>query len=349
MKKIFILLTLVLSMLLVTSCVTQIPDEKLDGINQPVTNADVVPPVTEDEKEETPPEKIEYNYSVTARDYASIDALSIEERANEFVSALCLKETEVLEMYIGGKINNLDSVKMDAYVKSVEGEIAKVGVTVYESEAAGLPVGEQEYLLNLGQNGVCYIAFFGTNEKYTEFNDQLDLNVSDDALIQEGYDFCNWSIRLGTITDIVDVYHNAKHTGRLDSPDGSEYDSYADLETITKYLHDRFGIEDINEHPEIKTKIYADKYDDRDNKFDKEMFFVSCGHGADASPWMFDGYSVDGNKYSYTFIFHSDFAYISPTLKSTYNFEKRDGCDILTFTGITTEKLGNEDVATYGF
>ncbi len=332
MKKIFVLFALVLCLLLTASCVEQIPDEKV---------GDVKPPVTEDEtvtaEPVTPPEKIEYNYSVSARDYASIDALTLEQRANEFISALCLQDTEVLEMYIGGKIDKLDSVKMDAYVKSIEGEIAKVGVTVYESNSAGLPVGEHEYILDLTQNGICYVSFFGTAEKHNEYFNGTKTSISEDALTEDGYFFCYLSIRIGAITDI-DVYHNAKHTGMLGS-------SLTDLETITKYLYDRFGIEDINDYPEIKDRIYQD----RQIENGKEMFFVNCAHGADSSPWIFDNYSIDGNKYSFTFTFYSDFAYISPALKATYNFEKRDGCDILTFTGITSEKLGDESVATFSF
>ncbi len=329
MKKIFILLTLVLVTLLISSCVVKIPNEKID---------DVKPPVKEDNVITDETEKIEYNYSVTARDYASVDALTLEERANEFVSALCLKDAEILEIYIGGKIDKLESVKMDAYVKSIDGEIAKVGVVVYESSSTALPVGEHEYILDLTQNGVCYVQFFGTAEKQKSFFNGTKENISEDALIEDGYDFCRYAIRLGGISNI-DVYHTAKHTRPdLNSP-------LTDLETFSKYLSDRFGIDDINDYPEIKDSLYADR------RFEngKEMFFVDCAHGATSSAWIFENYSTDGNKYSYTFTFCSDFAYISPALRVTYNFEKRDGCDILTFIGISSEQLGSESVAVFAF
>jgi hypothetical protein len=327
MKKTCILLIFTLVSLVFTSCIAVTVEEQIDDVKTPVTDID-----------KSIPEKIEYSYSVTARDYASIDALSLEERANEFVSALCLKDTEVLEMYIGGKINNLDSVKMDAYVKSIEEGIAQVGVTVYESEAAGFPVGEHEYILDLNQNGVCYVCFFNTTEKFTEFNKQLKSVISEDTFIQDGYDFSRFSIRLGGINKI-DIYHNAKHT----RPD-LEY-PLTDLETFSKYLYDRFGIEDLNDYPQIKDELYQNR------RFEngEEKFFVDCANGAAASPWIFEGYTVDGNKYSYTFTFYSDFAYISPTQKVTYSFEKRDDCHILTFTEIITEKLGEEEVSVFAF
>ncbi len=333
MKKTFILLTLVLCVLLITSCIAHIPNEKTD---------DTTPPVTEDktviDEPKTPPEKIEYAYLVSARDYASIDALSLEERAHEFVSALCLKDTEILEIYIGGKINNLDSVKMDAYVKSIDSEIAKIGISVYESSSTGLPVGEHEYLLDLTQNGICYVQFFGTAEKQKEILNGTKLNISENVLIEDGYDFCRYAIMLGSI-NTIDIYHTAKHTRPdLESP-------LTDLETFSKYLYDRFGIDDINNYPDIKNKLY----EDRRIENGKEMFFVNCAHGGTASSWIFNGYTVDKDKYSYTFTFHSDFAYISPTQKVSYYFEKRDACDILTFTGISIENLEDEETSIFVF
>ena len=116
MKKTFLLLTFIFILLIISSCATKTSDEKGSDVKMPSWENEAVtsePSTDENEKvtPNIPREKIEYNYSVTARDFDSIQALSHEERAKEFISALCLKDTEIVNQYIGGRINALDSVK----------------------------------------------------------------------------------------------------------------------------------------------------------------------------------------------------------------------------------------------
>jgi len=328
MKKFLILLTLVLLLLLTTSCVTQTPDEK---------GSDVKTPVSENgnSSSDIPLEKIEYNYSVTARDFDSIEALSHEERAKEFISALCLKDTEIVNQYIGGSINALDSVKMNAYVKSFEGEVGTVVLTVEESDSPAFAVGEYEYVIEMDEiyNTQCsYVTFFGTAEAYDEYlnGTNFPLRISDDTFINDGYRFSYDAIRLGYTNDL-DIHHMIKHK-HPDSAVGT-----TTLESYSKYLSDRFGMDDIStlESKEIIKALENGETNIR----------IDCAHGGTVIACLFEGFEQDGAKYSYTFTFYSDYAYISPTQKTTYTFEKRDGLDILTFTGMTVETLGEGRIA----
>ncbi len=333
MKKTFILLALISILLIISSCTEKMPSEK---------DSDVKAPISEDEKvtPDAPPEVIEYSYSVTARDFDSIYALTDEERAHEFVSALCLNDTEIVNYYIGGSINSFDSVKMNAYIKSFENSVGTVILTVEESDSTAFTVGEHEYIIEMDDitnTQYSYVTFFGTADDYAEYLKGASLPISDDDLFNDGYIFSSRAIDLG-YCDTLDIHHMIRHT----HPKTWDYYS-VDVENYSKYLSDRFGIDGINvlDIKELSNYIITEN---GEKKID-----IGCAHGGTVMPHTFEKFEQDGIKYSYTFVFYSDFAYISPTQKVTYTFEKRDGCDILTFTGITTEKLGDGKVARVSF
>ena len=340
MKKTFLLLTFIFILLIISSCATKTSDEKGSDVKMPSWENEAVtsePSTDENEKvtPNIPREKIEYNYSVTARDFDSIQALSHEERAKEFISALCLKDTEIVNQYIGGRINALDSVKMNAYIKSFEGEVGTVVLTVEESDSPAFTVGEYEYVIEMDEifNTQCsYVTFFGTADAYGEYlnGTNFPFNISDDTFINDGYRFSHYAIRLGYISKL-DVHHMIKHT-HPDSAVGT-----TTLENYSKYLSDRFGMDDINalESKELLKAIENGETTIR----------IDCAHGGTVIACLFEGFEQDGAKYSYTFTFYSDYAYISPTQKTTYTFEKHDSLDILTFTGMTVETLGEGKVA----
>lgn len=311
-------------------------------------------------KVENEPETIEYNYEVTKRTVDEIFFdLSPEKQAEEFISALCLGDSEIVEIYIGGAIDRFDTVKMDAYIKNAEiaqnDEVAlcaTVGVKVYESESPAFPIGEHEYVLHILESPYLnVVSFFGTAETLVKNLSVPTNEISDDEKVNDAFGFVERNaIKLGFINDIPDVrkhneesiFHLAQHTCLTLVSYGYELLEY---DVFLKYLSDRFGIDNVNDYPVIKKEIKERKTEVEG----KTYYNMSCGHGAMSTVHQFEKYEKEGNEYKISFIFYSDYASISPAKRIIYLFEEIENSDILRFVGIETEKISEENIASYLF
>lgn len=305
------------------------------------------------------PEKIEYNYSVTARDVNEIYSLDPQKQAEEFISALCLGDSEVLEIYIGGTIDRFDTVKMDAYIKNAQIAendsvvlYATVGLNVYESQSPAFPVGEHEYILHILESPyLSVVSFFGDKAFLKEYLSNEKNEISDDEKVNDAFGFVERNaIRLGFVNEISDVrnhneesvFHLAQHTCLTLASYGYEFLEY---DVFLKYLYDRFGIDNIDNYPVIKKELNSKKTD-IDGRI---LYNMSCGHGAMSTAHQFEKYEKEEGLYKISFIFYSDYAFISPCRRNTYLFEEVEGSDILRFIGIETEKISEEKLASYLF
>ncbi len=313
----------------------------------------------EPEIQEPEPEIIEYNYEVTARTVNEIFGISPEKQAEEFISALCLGDKDVVEIYIGGAIDRFETVKMDAYIKNAQvsenDEVvlyANVGLNVYESESPAFPKGEHEYVLHILESPYLnVVSFFGSADTLMNNLSVPTSEISDNEKVNDAFGFVRRNaIALGFIDEIPDIrkhneesiFHLAQHTCLTLASYGYEFLEY---DVFLKYLSDRFGIEDINSYPLIKKELNARKT----NIEGKTYYNMSCGHGAMSTVHQFEKYEKEGNVYKISFIFYSDYASISPAKRVVYLFEEDEDCDILRFIGIETEKISDEKIASYLF
>ncbi len=283
------------------------------------------------------------DYSVTLRNVNDIFEASPKKQISEFISALCLGDKEIVDIYIGGSIENFDSIKMDAYATLTDNyTTALVYLDVQRSESPAFPEGQYQYLLKLNESPyLSVIDFFGKMEKYALYNATISAYYTSDPLLDDALRFTYQDlIRLGDYSENIE--NHAFHIMQHSLPNAE--DGYSDYETIEKYFFDRFGIE-VNKSYSIKREL-----DGKKTVIDgEEKYMVGCAHGADASANIFEKIEQNGNKYSISFIFHSDFAYISESERRIFTFEKVEGSDILRFIKFESEKLSNEKTAGYSF
>lgn len=283
------------------------------------------------------------DYSVTFRNVNDIFEASPKKQISEFISALCLGDKEVVDIYIGGSIENFDSIKMDAYATLTDNyTTALVYLDVQKSDSPAFPEGQYQYLLKLNESPyLSVVEFFGKAEKYALYNAPITAYYTSDPLLDDALRFTYQDlIRIGDYSENIE--NHAFHIMRHSLPNAE--DGYSDYETIEKYFFDRFGIE-VNKSYSIRRELDGIK-----TVIDgEEKYMAGCAHGADASANIFEKIEQKGNKYSISFIFHSDFAYISESERRTFTFEKVEGSDILRFIKFESEKLSSEKTAGYTF
>lgn len=297
-------------------------------------------------------ENAQNTYSVSAKTWEEVDALSIQDKAEEFLSALCLNDTEALGIYIGGtsagqfKNVKLDAVITDTISTSDYEMVYAVDVDVAQSDVSTFAEGKAEYTLRISNDGNgAYVSCFMPSDKAKEADYP---RVSGDELGLDGYDFA---------TAYFDVYINdgvfensqwqndftAKliHVIRHTIP-SNDVNSFT-VDDFNSYIAKRFGFDTIDSYAgalELLREMCAVEGD--------ENTFNYCEHGGNVIAQSMRDVEKTDKGYSLTFDFYGDFACMYKVASCTLTFESSEGEDIAKLVDISFDKTNDTPIAYFG-
>lgn len=349
-------LVLVLALLLLTAC--QKP------VNAPTpSQPDEPPTVTEPEAPEVPevPEiegAEEFEYAITARDWDDVKKMPLEKQAKEFLSALCLLDREVLEIYmVGDTVDELLKIKADAVISNptdivvfydehpYEAYSVDVTMSVRESESDLLPIGIYNYTLRLGEASSIPVEYFGPTERYEIFNGSEIPKKESEPVLYNTYVFIqnfyrNNEEKLGNEainpeTQFENVLHLAVHA-LMEMED--DYIFETTLSEFKEYMRLRFGYTDeavLNRFANaLSKKVYAT---DKGNG----VYAVCCAHGYGSL--MYDLMKLERNDTQYSFYFDifADSAHTVKCAETVFTFEENKDSDVMTLIDIQYKTIND--------
>lgn len=356
MKKMLVLL--LLSLLLV-SCAkdgTVTPNEP-DPIEPP---SDVTEVVTPDEiPTETPEETVyeEFEYAITARDYESIyNELSHEEMTKEFLSAICLKDIEVLQQYMfGHTVNELTKIKADVMIdggKTVteyfngtpfDGLETKVKFIVSQSNSKIFPVGVYDYILFVRKTGAFGVEYFGPAERYSAFQNAVVPEEISSPVLYNTYKFIEEyyrNIPLTSFDEALDpnvsfdsIMHLAVHT-RMAL--GEDYVFTTTLEQFKEYISLQFGYTDEVLLQRFANALSKAPYATAD---ENGVYTVCCAHGHGSLANDLISIERKDGRYTFTYAIFSDSAHTVQCEERVFVFEENKDSDTMTLVDVQTTEL----------
>lgn len=293
-------------------------------------------------------------YSIITRDPDEIALLSPEECAYQFLSALCLNDTEMIDLYAGGSgHDDYTNVRMDSKLTSFgkndeylsDNYIGQAYISVHESDCDTFEVGKHQYSIIIdgnSNNGI--IDYFGKKEDTLP---ALSIEThSCDATKADALEFLNLYIseykadeRMsdGNLNEpSYELMHILIHD--IDTDESGIFD----IDGVNLYLAERYGFATIDDYPEmeqyLREKCGTDIGEDTFTNAD-------CVHGTseialtfDKSEWLTNS---DAYTYVFNFGFYSDFARIEKCAEAvftfTWDFENR----YVTLTDVSYTKLSD--------
>lgn len=364
MKK--LLLIILLSVLLV-SCQTK-PSDITEQPPADDPNVTVDPVVPEEETElpdESQPQFTEFEYKITARDYESIYTnLSNEQMTREFLSAVCLKDLEVLQVYmLGDTTEELMKIKADVMIdggKTVteyfngipfEGLETKVKFIVSQSDSKHFPIGVYDYVLYVRKSGAFGIEYFGPEERYPAFQNAVVPVESTSPVLYNAYKFVEEfyrNIKLALSKEALDpnvnfdaIMHTAVHT-RMAL--GEDYIFTTTLEEFKEYVSLQFGYTDEAVLNRFATALSKAAYASVD---ENGVYTVCCAHGHGSLSYDLTSIEMVDGKYVFTYAVYSDTAHTVQCKEDIFTFEENKDSDMMTLVDIRSTVIN--DLEEYVF
>ncbi len=358
-------LLVVLMALLLVSCKSQQPDSTGEPpVDKQPDNAQTVTP------NEAPEDVIEegyeeFEYKITARDYDSIyENLSNEQMTREFLSAICLRDLEVLQLYMqGNTTDELMKIKADVMIDGgkvvteyfgdtpFDGLETKVKFIVSESESEVFPVGVYDYVLLARKTGAFGIEYFGPDDGYASFQKAIVPDKSASPVLYNTYKFIEEYYRnfpiataddvLNTDVNFVSIMHLAVHTRMALSED---FIFTTTLEEFKEYVSLQFGYTDEAVLNRFANALSNAPYATAD---ENGVYTVCCAHGYGTLSNALVNIEMSDGLYAFTYAIYSDSAYTVQCREDVFIFEENKDSDVMTL--IEVQSTTFNDLPQYVF
>lgn len=358
MKKLLVLLLTLSLAISLFACKSEKPEPV--GLDEEPEIADGA--VTPEEEK-----NYDFDYKIASESQDDIYRLTAEEKAKEFLSALCLKNKEVLEFYFAGNSHD-EFLKADinAEITGItEGNIpgidleVQVLLSVENSTTPLFTNGESEYTLTIGDSGLGCVQYFGRSENKdyayqgywgTEYGkpipkEQLDAHNFANvymSLISTSVNVAEMSLDelLGGNRVFDSVFHAMIHyfPKGLDVKGEFNY-SATTADTFVGAVKTAFGYGDdiLNEF----RKAFVNKYPADENG----ISYVDCGHGANYIPKALTSFEEKDGKVTVTYSLYADSIHALEAAEVKFTFERVDGALRL----LDVERVNLSDCEVFGY
>ncbi len=340
MRLRYLIFTLLALCVVLFSCTEKIPD-----IEEKVKEE--IPVISENTNTPTEEEKAERQKQL----YNEISNMSLEERANDFISALNSGDTERLDSYIQSlSIQEFSKAKFNAEIVNVRDESdlsyveyqADVRVTITESETVAFENGTFDYALLIRDfPDPGFVVYFGPSDRIDIIKEE-NTPTKDNTKLYNAY----WSV-MPLFTYIssepteeklneaknFEVAHAVVHaiipyfTGEI----------FLTKEEFKKLANDIYGVEDI------------EVLDWLDFKYPCEngVYSIYCAHDMHSTFQMYEGMEETENGIKLTFSLYSDSAYTVKCGTLVVTFEENENSDFMRVVDIDLEKHLDYPVYTF--
>ncbi len=357
MKKIAFLL---IAAALLTSCAKNDVSKKPDdgAVHDNIVQNDVANPTDStpeiDNTEITPADDTaadeqyqKLDYAITARDWDAVAALPLEVKATEFLSALCQKDEEVLNIYIeGDSIKEL--LKADIDAKIGEGMpivvryanvdtafiayLQEVRLDVSNSKTELLPDASYYYTLRVSENRP-FVEYFGGRERYKVF-ENASISSSDEELcsaitfIEQVFHEKNLIAENSFDVDanFNSIFHAAVHELMSQNED---FVLKTTLDEFKQYIRLRFGYTDESVIDKFASKLTESSFITID---DEGNYSGSCAHGYSSIIKELSSIDETDDTAVFTYTLFADSAHILPCAEVKFTFTKNTDSTVMTLT-----------------
>ncbi len=351
MKK--LLYSALILLFLLTSCTPKETPPKTDGENiseneNPVNDETLEPVIYN-----------EFEYKVTTIDWTDLDRLSPEEKAREFLSAICLSDSDVLSMYMqGDTIQELIKVKADAKIADgkeiteyygeypYKGYETKVLFEITESGSDLFPVGTYEYILKIMDTSVLSVEYFGASDRYG-VNIIPDKQTSpalydtyafiDEIFHYNAADLSNAALDVDLHFD--SLFHIAIHSLMALHED---YIFKTTLDEFKEYISLRYGYTDNAVLQRFADKLTRVTYASVD---ENGVYTGSCAHGYSSIIRELKSIEEKDGLVVFSYTMFADSAQMLPCEEVSFTLRKNENNDLMTLVDIKSEKLNSCEVA----
>lgn len=371
------LLIVALTLLLLTSCNDKPFKEKDETADTTKISEAITEEIKVEEKKEQPFDG-EFECNITAKSWDEAYELSNKEKAMEFLSAICLKDRKVLEIYMSGdtvdellKINadftlvsekeaviyynDQKKTKVTIDKDDAEGHekykdqhafdcyIAEVIMTVSNSHSDIFPVGIYEYTLKTTHSGFLFVNYFGPTERFEIFEGS-EIPDEGDSALYSNYKFIEEFFRFSNKRLEESLDPNENFDGILHVAVHSLMSMNDDfvftttLEEFKEYISLRFGYTDEGTLDRFANALSKKSYMALN---DDGSYTGCCAHGY--STLMNDLTSVTRmeNLHNFTYTTYADSAHMVPVNEIRFTFEENKDSDVMTLRHIKSAKLND--------
>jgi len=303
-------------------------------------------------KQDTPTEEgvtSPMEYVVKAHTFDEMYALTHEERAKDFLSAICLDDREMLDYYIQGEsVDTLLQCDLDAAITDTVdvqfGYCATVQLDVKKGVDGIIPAGKYDYTLLINEASPMVVGYFGPSDRFDAFNNPKIPDMSIDYSAYCSYKFVEEFFRNAMKTSMAaldtdkyfdSIYHLAVHS--LMSI-GEDFTFTTTADGFKMYLTERFGYTD-----EALLERFVAKLDEDGSAVKDEygVYTVSCAHGYGSLVYDLTDVSSKDGRTKLSYVIYSDSARTVQCAKAEFVFEENENSNIMKLVDIKYEKICN--------
>ncbi len=314
-------------------------------------------------------DSFDFEYEIKSTTIDELFQLSPEEKAKEFLSAICLKNREIIDWYFwGNSYDEFLKADVDATIigisnPDIPGVDAEVDVLlkVENSETEIFPNGESFFTLIIGESELGQVLYFGKSENKdyyyqgyagTEYASEIPEEFKKAQRLAEVYSSyisTDKNVSKMTLDELIsggNIFNKIFHAMIHYFPKGMEVDGefnyYATTsEAFLDCLKTTLGYGDD------VLKMFEDEFNYKYPADENGISYVECAHGNNyVAKALSDFKEVDGKIYlTYELFADSIFALKSQEL--TFVFEKLD--DALSIVDVTSKKLNDYEVFGHSF
>lgn len=300
------------------------------------------------------------DYAITARDWDAVMALPLEAKATEFLSALCQKDEEVLNIYIeGDSVKELLKADIDAkigegkpiVVRYADADTAfmayllDVRLDVSNSKTEFLPDASYYYTLRIAENRP-FVEYFGGRERYEIF-DSASISSSDEELcsaqnfILQAFHERNLIAENGfdVNTNFNSIFHAAVHELMAQNDD---FVLKTTLDEFKQHIRLRFGYTDESIIDKFAAKLTESSFITVDAAGN---YSGSCAHGYSSMMKELSSLSTTDDTAIFTYTLFADSAHMMPCAEVKFTFVKNADSAVMTLSDFEYRALNSLSTA----
>lgn len=364
MKKIAFLL--ILAALLVSCTKNDVPDVPSnpdDGIvqNDVIGEIDTNNTIPDDDENDNADSHYRaMDYAVTAREWEDVNALPLEKKATEFLSALCLKDVDTLMCYIqGDSLSELLKADIDAKIgegkeisvyydgveTSFKAYVLEVRLDVANSKTELFPDGSYYYTLKISENSP-FVEYFGDRGRYEIF-EGTNINATDEALYS-AYTFAEQVFHESNLiaengfdldSNFDSIFHAAVHDLMAQNDD---FVLKTTLDEFKQYIRLRFGYTDESVIDKFATKLAESSFITVD---DAGNYSGSCAHGYSSIIKELSNVTAKDDTAVFTYTLFADTAHTIPCAEVEFMFVKNADSNVMTLGNFEYRALNSLEAA----
>lgn len=362
MKKIAFLL--ILAALLVSCTKNDVPDVPSnpdDGIVQNDVTGEIDTDNTiSDDGDNADEHYRAMDYAVTAREWADVQALPLEQKATEFLSALCLKDVDTLACYFqGDSLAELLKADIDAkigegkeisvYYNGVETSfkayVLEVRLDVANSKTDLLPDASYYYTLKISENSP-FVEYFGGRERYEIF-EGTNFDTTDEAL-NSAYTFAEQVFHETNLiaengfdldSNFDSIFHAAVHDLMAQNDD---FVLRTTLDGFKEYIRLRFGYTDESVLDKFANAFTASSFITVD---DAGNYSGSCAHGYSSIIKELSTVEAKDDTAVFTYTLFADTAHTIPCAEAEFLFVKNADSTVMTLNNFEYRAVNKLEAA----